>query len=82
MKQLKSTKGHSYAGKFRKAGEIYKATDRDAKVLIAVRRAEIYVPPPVVAETPKKRGRPRKVEAETEKTKRTYRRKDMQAEAE
>jgi hypothetical protein len=81
MKLIKATKGHSYAGKYRKAGAVYKASNSDAKVLIAIRKAVIYVAPPVV-EPPKRRGRPRKTETTEEAPKRTYRRRDMQAETE
>ena len=79
MKMIKAKKGHSYAGTYRKKGTVYKAKDRDAKVLIAVRVAEPYVePPPKPA--PKRRGRP--PGSTTTRTRRTYQRKDMQAEAE
>ena len=82
MKSIKAKKGHSYAGVYRKAGTVYKAKDRDAKVLIAVRAAEPYVepPPPPPKAAPKRRGRP--PGSTTTRTRRTYQRKDMQAEAE
>lgn len=74
MKMLRALKGHSYAGEFRKPGAIYKAANRDAKVLTAIGRSEIYVEPPKPAPkaAPKAKAAP----------KRTYQRKDMKAEDE
>jgi hypothetical protein len=81
MKKIKAKKGHFYAGVYRKPGTVYKVKNQDARVLIAVRMAVPYVePPPEPKPAPKRRGRP--PGSTSTRSRRTYQRKDMQAEAE
>ena len=77
MRKLKAIKGHTYDRVFQKVGSIYSAKDRDAKVLIAVRRSVEYVEPK--PEPKPKRTYTRRT-VKPEESKRTYTRKDMQAE--
>ena len=79
MKQLTSIRLHPYGGEYRKIGDVYSATDRDANLMVIVKNSEYYVEPEVIPDPPK-RAYVRKTPATG--TKRTYNRKDMQAEAE
>ena len=85
--KLKALKYMRYARKAVQPGDIFEANAGDVRVLIALQRAEVYVEPPasrtvaavfrpfvsMVEPEPKK-------EADDDKPKRAYKRRDMQAE--
>lgn len=73
MKQLKALKRHPYGGKYHNVGDIYTVTDAHATALIVTRNSELYEEP--VKEEPK----PKRTYTRRNQTKRTYDRKDMQA---
>jgi hypothetical protein len=66
MQMIKSLKNHSYGGKNRAPGTVYKAKDNDARLLVLVKSAAYHVEEPP-AEVPE------------EKPKRTYTRKNLAA---
>jgi hypothetical protein len=95
MQELKATKPGVYGGKRLAVGDVFMAKTSDAKVLIALKRADVYVP------AVKTRAKPAKVERREEvqeaapvaegyasaalgaddeaQPKRRYKRRDMQA---
>jgi len=42
MKQLKALKGHSYAHRFKKPGDVYMANDRDANLMVLLKNSEYF----------------------------------------
>lgn len=68
MKTLKALKGHTYANKFRKPGDLYNASDSDANLMVLVKNSE-YFTAEIVPEVPKPEP----------KAKRTYTRRNLQA---
>lgn len=87
MKQIKAVKGHTYGGKFRKPGEVYSASDSDAKLMVLIKNSAYYeapaeIPAPVqpvlvpesVAKAPDAPRQKRPY------VRRNYNRKDMRAE--
>lgn len=68
MKQLKALKGHSYANKFRKPGDLYNASDADANLMVLLKNSE-YFTAEIVVDVPKPEP----------KAKRPYVRRNLQA---
>jgi len=68
MKQLRALKGHTYANKFQKPGDLYKASDSDANLMVILKNSE-YFTPEIVVEVPKPEP----------KAKRPYVRRSLQA---
>jgi len=52
MKTLKALKGHTYANKFQKVGDIYSASDADANLMVLLKNSE-YFTAEIVVEAPK-----------------------------
>lgn len=77
MPTLRATKELRYAGQQHAVGDVFKAPDRDARLLVAIRKAEA-VPDRPIGKEPE----PNPAEGDDEGTrqKRAYRRRDMQAE--
>lgn len=60
MQMIKSLKNHTYGGKNRPTGTVYKAKESDAKLLVLVKSAEYHVEAPKVEEPKPKRSYTRK----------------------
>jgi hypothetical protein len=83
--KLKALKYMRYARKPVQVGDIFEANAADVRVLVALKRAEVYVEPPKAAvfkPAPYVAVEPitTSYEAGDEKPKRGYKRRDMQAE--
>jgi len=72
MKQLRALKGHTYANKFQKPGDLYKASDSDANLMVILKNSEYFT----VVEAPKVVP---KTEASADRVKRPYVRRNLQA---
>lgn len=70
MKQLQALIGHTYGPKFRNPGDVYEASDQDAKLMVLLKRSIYYEAPVVPVAAPV-------VEAEEQKPKRTYTRRSI-----
>lgn len=78
MMELVAIKSLAYAGKRREVGESFEASNRDARILVAIRKAKVAeVVKPVVAPVAQDES---EVEENTAPRKRPYRRRDMRAE--
>jgi hypothetical protein len=69
MRQVRAVKAHTYGNKFRKVGDVYTATDRDANLMVLVKNSEYHAEEPVAPV----------VVAPEPKPKRPYVRRDMSA---
>lgn len=82
MQQLRALKGHTYAQKFHHPGEIYCASDSDARLLVLVKQAEYYTPPvaaPAKIEKPEAKDESLETKAIDPKPKRPYVRRSLAA---
>jgi hypothetical protein len=85
MRQVKAIKAHTYGNKFRKVGDTYTATDRDANLMVLVKNSEYHTaePEPVapVVEAPKPKRPYVRRDLSAGKVS-GYNRKDLSADAE
>lgn len=80
MPNLIATKEVRYAGKTMLAGESFEASDKDAKVLVAIKKAEYGGAAKNKTDLPKKAAKIEEAPVEPEAPlSRTYHRRDMQA---
>lgn len=87
MRQVRAIKAHTYGNKFRKVGDVYTATDRDANLMVLVKNSEYHAgtpmpEPSVVLEVEPKPKRPYVRRDLSAGKVGGYNRKDLSADAE